>query len=204
MTAFQHAYTMLAFIIGWVIFRADNMTYATKYIRVMFGMKHTDMLYKINYFIGSYEILIFVIGIVCAMPIFKNLVLPDDTRKPTYKLALNTYLIGLFIISTAAIAASTYNPFIYFRFWQQIVYICTWQIFYCKKIFSRYNLPVIGVSSNGRTRDFGSLYHGSNPCAPTKIQKMPIGAFFIWNTRIWRVRKSIFLFLTPIWHFRTF
>ena len=25
-----------------------------------------------------------------------------------------------------------------------------------------------GVSSNGRTRDFGSLYHGSNPCAPTK------------------------------------
>ena len=24
-----------------------------------------------------------------------------------------------------------------------------------------------GVSSNGRTRDFGSLYHGSNPCAPT-------------------------------------
>ena len=28
----------------------------------------------------------------------------------------------------------------------------------------------IGVSSNGRTRDFGSLYHGSNPCAPTKIK----------------------------------
>ena len=28
-----------------------------------------------------------------------------------------------------------------------------------------------GVSSNGRTRDFGSLYHGSNPCAPTKINK---------------------------------
>ncbi len=27
-----------------------------------------------------------------------------------------------------------------------------------------------GVSSNGRTRDFGSLYHGSNPCAPTNIQ----------------------------------
>ena len=27
---------------------------------------------------------------------------------------------------------------------------------------------IIGVSSNGRTRDFGSLYHGSNPCAPTK------------------------------------
>ena len=29
-------------------------------------------------------------------------------------------------------------------------------------------IDAIGVSSNGRTRDFGSLYHGSNPCAPTK------------------------------------
>ena len=29
-------------------------------------------------------------------------------------------------------------------------------------------IGAIGVSSNGRTRDFGSLYHGSNPCAPTK------------------------------------
>ena len=31
-------------------------------------------------------------------------------------------------------------------------------------------IVAIGVSSNGRTRDFGSLYHGSNPCAPTKIK----------------------------------
>ena len=37
----------------------------------------------------------------------------------------------------------------------------------------------IGVSSNGRTRDFGSLYHGSNPCAPTKIKQCPQRAFFI-------------------------
>ena len=28
-------------------------------------------------------------------------------------------------------------------------------------------MHAFGVSSNGRTRDFGSLYHGSNPCAPT-------------------------------------
>ncbi len=115
-TTFQHAYTMLAFIVGWVMFRAPDMTYATKYMRVMFGMKHSDMLYKVNYFIGSYEILIFMIGILCAMPIFKNMILLDDNRKPVYKLACNTYLIGLFVISTAAIAASTYNPFIYFRF----------------------------------------------------------------------------------------
>ena len=37
----------------------------------------------------------------------------------------------------------------------------------------------IGVSSNGRTRDFGSLYHGSNPCAPTNIQTPLLGRFNI-------------------------
>ena len=45
-----------------------------------------------------------------------------------------------------------------------------------------------GVSSNGRTRDFGSLYHGSNPCAPTKIKKCPNGAFF--NFLGARIRQS--------------
>ena len=31
---------------------------------------------------------------------------------------------------------------------------------------------IFGASSNGRTRDFGSLYHGSNPCAPTKLKTL--------------------------------
>ena len=37
----------------------------------------------------------------------------------------------------------------------------------------------IGVSSNGRTRDFGSLYHGSNPCAPTKNQTGLVPVLFL-------------------------
>ena len=46
-------------------------------------------------------------------------------------------------------------------------------------------IDAIGVSSNGRTRDFGSLYHGSNPCAPTKIKQCPQGAFlFCYSSRI--------------------
>jgi len=116
LSTFQHAYTMLAFIVGWVMFRADNITYATKYIRVMFGMKHSDMLFHTNYFIGTYEIFIFIVGILCAMPIFKKLVQFDDDSKPAVHIMKNMYLLGLFVFSVAAIAASTYNPFIYFRF----------------------------------------------------------------------------------------
>ena len=116
LSTFQHLYTMLAFVVGWVMFRADDMTYATKYMRVMFGMKPSDMLYKLDYFIGTYQIFIFIVAILCAMPIFKNLIQENNNTKPWPRLAINTYLVCLFVMSVSAIAASTYNPFIYFRF----------------------------------------------------------------------------------------
>lgn len=53
---------------------------------------------------------------------------------------------------------------------------------------------VIGVSSNGRTRDFGSLYHGSNPCAPTKFNKMPFEAICYYNDSIPSSSKVCFAF----------
>lgn len=46
-----------------------------------------------------------------------------------------------------------------------------------QKIFIIIN--TFGVSSNGRTRDFGSLYHGSNPCAPTKNQTGLVPVLFL-------------------------
>lgn len=49
-----------------------------------------------------------------------------------------------------------------------------------QKIFIIIN--TFGVSSNGRTRDFGSLYHGSNPCAPTTINNAHTGRFLLWYT----------------------
>ena len=42
------------------------------------------------------------------------------------------------------------------------------KIFIAKQYKPYIITTVLGASSNGRTRDFGSLYHGSNPCAPTK------------------------------------
>ena len=53
--------------------------------------------------------------------------------------------------------------------------------FNCKKYIDIYNAECIGVSSNGRTRDFGSLYHGSNPCAPTNKFNPPLVGFIYWR-----------------------
>ena len=65
------------------------------------------------YYVDNVEIVTLLAGILCAMPIFKNMIYVENKAA---KLAVNVWLMVLFILSSAAIAASTYNPFIYFRF----------------------------------------------------------------------------------------
>ena len=112
----QHVYTIFVFVVGWVIFRAENITYAVSYIKNMFGLiSEHNIIYERFYYIDNMEIIAFVIAIICSMPIFNKL--PEIGFK--YKIqrtVVNIWLIALFILSVAVMAASTYNPFIYFRF----------------------------------------------------------------------------------------
>lgn len=112
----QHLYAIFVFVIGWVMFRAENMSYAWQYIKNMFGLiQEHKIIYELPYYIDNIEIFAFVAAILCAMPIFKNILAIRFKRK-TARAMVNIWLMMLFILSTAAIAASTYNPFIYFRF----------------------------------------------------------------------------------------
>ena len=114
---FQHFYTISAFTIGWVIFRADTLTYAYKYILAMFGFNQNIVpVYKWGYYVDRLEIIAFIAGVICATPIFGHLLQEPQKYITIKKLCLNTWLLVIFIISTSYIAASTYNPFIYFRF----------------------------------------------------------------------------------------
>ena len=112
----QHIYTIFAFVIGWVIFRAENLTYAVSYIKNMFGLiSEHDIIYERFYYIDNMELIAFAAAIICSMPIFNKL--PEIGFK--YKIqrtVVNIWLIALFILSVAVMASSTYNPFIYFRF----------------------------------------------------------------------------------------
>ena len=110
----KHIYTIFVFVLGWVMFRADNMTYAWTYLKNMFGLVPVhDITYTMMYYVDNVEIVTLLAGILCAMPIFKNMIYVENKAA---KLAVNVWLTVLFILSSAAIAASTYNPFIYFRF----------------------------------------------------------------------------------------
>ena len=116
--AVRHLCTILIFIIGWVMFRAETMTYAAKYILRMFGLGGaTEELYYWHYFISNTEILIMAAALICSMPIFRNLIYVKEGKFfLERKILLNLWLLILFVLSAASIADATFNPFIYFRF----------------------------------------------------------------------------------------
>ena len=116
LAAIHHVYTILAFVIGWVMFRADNIAYAWKYIKNMFGLtENRDIMYKFGYYIDNIEIMAFVAAIILAAPVCHN-ILGVPYKYKVGRSLINVWLIGLFVLSSCFIASSTYNPFIYFRF----------------------------------------------------------------------------------------
>lgn len=82
----------------------------------MFGLiKGHQMVYTLSYYVNNIEILTFIVAVLCAMPIF-NKILEIKYEHKVARALVNIWLMILFVLSSASIVASTYNPFIYFRF----------------------------------------------------------------------------------------
>ncbi len=114
--ALQHIYCIFIFVIGWVMFRADNMNYAWKYLMNMFGMlkiQTEEIAYGFAYYVDTVEVIIFIAALLCSVPLFSKML---EIKNKFGKALINVWLLVLFILSAATIASSTYNPFIYFRF----------------------------------------------------------------------------------------
>lgn len=112
----QHIYCIFIFLIGWVMFRADSMSYAWQYILNMFGIlkiQTENISYGLPYYVETFEIIIFIAAIICSIPVFGKIL---EVKNKFGKICINIWLLLLFIFSTATIASNTYNPFIYFRF----------------------------------------------------------------------------------------
>ncbi len=112
----KHIYALLVIVVGWVIFRADNLSYAVNYIFNMFNIfkiNFNETIQAIPYYISTYEGIIILCAVICSTSLFKNMF---QIQNKTAKFFINIYLLFLFILSTGLISYSTYNPFIYFRF----------------------------------------------------------------------------------------
>lgn len=118
---FQHIYTLIFVMIGWVFFRADNFSYSIQYVKSLFGIQ-TDIWDNMSiYLIHDYAIIL-LIGILFSLPIY-NLVIDklNGIKESGWIVILINFMkLGFYgalvLVSTIYLVNSTYNPFIYFRF----------------------------------------------------------------------------------------
>ena len=116
---FQHLYTMLVVIIGWVMFRASGLTHAKNYILSLFGQYNPEVsAYNVWLYLDKWTLPIMVLGIIMCTPLLKKIYdflngkIHENILTPLRYIVL---LLAL-LLCVLQVASNTYSAFIYFQF----------------------------------------------------------------------------------------
>jgi alginate O-acetyltransferase complex protein AlgI len=121
-----HVYAIAVVIMGWVVFRADNLSQAFEIIGAMFGayshstgsINTATLLQRCGF--NTIFILSFSAGIIFSIPtaiwIKQKVSFITENALKCVSVIHDIGLIAVFIICLVNLATSSYNPFIYFRF----------------------------------------------------------------------------------------
>ncbi len=125
----RHAYVLLVVMVGWVLFRADSLSYALVFLSVMAGFGQGDGVeYHVGLYFNAKVALALVAGGIGSTPVLPFMRERWEQRlaaiSPRHALLLEgMYSCGtivglglLFLGTTMALTAGSHNPFIYFRF----------------------------------------------------------------------------------------
>ena len=109
------AMMILAVIIGWVFFSANDLSSAFAALGAMFGIGTSAGVDSAAlYYLKTYGILL----ILCAffsLPL-ANLIVKHWKKSTTLRVVLIAIAMILLVLSTACLVSENYNPFLYFRF----------------------------------------------------------------------------------------
>ena len=110
----SHAYVIVSFLVGWVLFEFTTMGEILSYLKIMFGFSGVPFINSASlYELFNYG-MVFMIGIIAATPAPKRLFYKLGGEKAvgiSQALALLGFFICIFYL-----VDSSYNPFLYFRF----------------------------------------------------------------------------------------
>lgn len=115
-----HLYALLVIVFGWVLFRADSVSYTLKYWLQMLKFNAINF-EAVQEFLQNDVLLAMIFGIIFSIDWrtpYKKLVTRRKTqlRFWAFKTAGYACAFLLFTLSVMSIMSNTYNPFIYFRF----------------------------------------------------------------------------------------
>ena len=115
----NYIYVMLIVIVGWVLFRAEGLRHALDIIKMMFSFDFKTIYIVMPTFINMKNIIILVLAIILCgygQQAISSLLHKDKIQTIYSNILEPIILILILLISISELVASTYNPFIYFRF----------------------------------------------------------------------------------------
>jgi alginate O-acetyltransferase complex protein AlgI len=111
----RYVMTMLIFIIGLAIFRSPGLFYARDFLGIMFGIiKPENVGFLAGYYLSPKIIILLCISAIASTPISQLPLKFYDTV--LWQRAKPILSIALLFISIVFVTASSFTPFIYFRF----------------------------------------------------------------------------------------
>jgi len=115
--ALSHIYTIFAFILGWVIFRAESIPHIGLILQSMFGVNGAGSFVEMaeDNVLQLPQIGAIIAGIICAMPVSKRVkkFLDSDSVGRAF---IDVSAIAALVYCIFALAVGSYNPFIYLIF----------------------------------------------------------------------------------------
>lgn len=116
-------FTFLVSLIGWVLFRSENLGYAWNYLQTMFSFSGTGQPVVVDQkfiMILTLAVIFSFMGAIKGMEAWQERVLGSGEAwrrggMGAWGLRLS-FIVFFFLFSVAAIISSGFNPFIYFRF----------------------------------------------------------------------------------------
>lgn len=116
----QRIYTLFFVIIGWVLFKCEDMAYGMSYLKAMFGGFGAGLWnHETIYLLYNYAVL-FVLALFGSTKLPQKaagVVLGNGKKRTWAENVVFLIFYGvIFILSTAYLVDATYNPFLYFRF----------------------------------------------------------------------------------------
>ena len=116
---YLHLYTVLAVVCAFVIFRADTVSQAFRFYLCMFSGKNLSMtaLSACTQLLTPLAVTVIILALIGATPVPKNLAeLAKKKAAFPAEALLSAVTAALLILCIMNAAATTYHPFIYFRF----------------------------------------------------------------------------------------
>ncbi len=113
----QNIYTLFLVIISWVIFRSNGMSETFEILKSMFFLNGLGSFEYLKYIqvLQFRHIIITILAIIFAYPLYINFQKKIE-KNHKLTLALDIFLVILFLVTLVFILSSSYSPFIYFRF----------------------------------------------------------------------------------------